>query len=165
MLEALEWLEDNCRESPVTEEVIKHYHRTIRGKDTPDGGQYRRETVAIYGSSVPRPTPEKIPPLMKYLELRFVSDEASLTRSGSVDSTLRLASMVHQKIAFIHPFKDGNGRVARLVMNHVLRRHRAGYSIFPPINESKRHFEVLEEAHRGNLDPLIGFSRAHMHEL
>ena len=75
------------------------------------------------------------------------------------DAALRAAAATHQRIAFIHPFDDGNGRVARLAMNLVLRSFDLGYVILPPISESKRHFDVLEEAHGGNLDPFVAFCR------
>ena len=46
---------------------------------------------------------------------------------------LALAALAHQKFVFIHPFVDGNGRVARLLMNLVLLRFGYPVTIIPPI--------------------------------
>jgi Fic family protein len=40
---------------------------------------------------------------------------------------VQLAAMVHAKFAIIHPFLDGNGRTARVLMNLIL--YRAGYPL------------------------------------
>ena len=59
---------------------------------------------------------------------------------------VKFAALSHQKFVFIHPFIDGNGRVARLIMNLALLR--AGYQIciIPPILRHE-YIESLELAH------------------
>jgi len=162
LLDALRWLEEHCSTLPVTEDVIKKYHVLISGSAVSDAGEYRKHKTSILGSEIARPAPDKIPALMKQLEIKLRQEELDAATTADASSIFRRAAVVHQRLAFIHPFRDGNGRVARLVMNHFLRRHKCGYSIFPPISESKAHFDALEEAHRGNLDPLVTFLRSCM---
>src|SRR5581483_383329 len=66
------------------------------------------------------------------------------------------AALAHHRLAAIHPFVDGNGRTARLVMNLILLR--AGY---PPTvilrANRQQYYRVLANADRGNDKPLINF--------
>jgi len=167
LLEALQWLEIHCRQRPVDEETIKHYHRVITPSHQ-DAGQYRKEQITILGSKIERPRPERVAPLIKQCILKLSQDEAEL--SGIPDqekqpAVLEIAAGLHQRIALIHPFRDGNGRVARLAMNHVLRRHGFEYVILPPMSESREHFDTLEEAHRGNMVPFLAFAKANLHRV
>ena len=67
-----------------------------------------------------------------------------------------LAAMAHHKLVEIHPFIDGNGRTARLVMNVILMR--AGYppAIIATINR-QQYYRVLSQADRNNPVPLVNF--------
>ena len=66
------------------------------------------------------------------------------------------AALAHYRLAAIHPFIDGNGRTARLVMNLVLMR--AGYppAVIEGINRRQYYF-VLEQADAGKPAPLVNF--------
>ena len=56
---------------------------------------------------------------------RFVTELPEIKKSLH---PVEYAAEIHHKLVMIHPFEDGNGRVARLLMNHALLR--AGY---PPV--------------------------------
>ncbi len=68
--------------------------------------------------------------------------------------SIEMAANIHYEINRIHPFTDGNGRVARLVMNLVLLQN--GY---PPViiknEEKEKYYDSLEKADNGNLKPFI----------
>lgn len=69
---------------------------------------------------------------------------------------IELASILHHKLVAIHPFDDGNGRTARLVMNIILLQ--AGYPLVVILkNDRKKYYEALSKADKGNLLPFIGF--------
>ena len=64
---------------------------------------------------------------------------------------VELAAQVHKDFVFIHPFIDGNGRVARLLTNLVLIQ--AGYLlvIIPPVVRAE-YISSLEKAHTDDAD-------------
>jgi len=167
LLEALQYLEANCKSSAVREETLCHYHRLIVGKTSTDAGAYRKGVISVIGSKVQRPPAQKVSALMKQLDLKLQEEQQRLDGlpSRTEPDVLGLAVAVHQRIAFIHPFTDANGRVARLAMTHLLRRYDLGYAIFPPVNESQDHWTALEEAHRGNLKPLTQFAERCLHRV
>jgi len=61
------------------------------------------------------------------------------------------AATLHKEFVFIHPFVDGNGRVARLLMNVALAQ--AGYiiAIIPPLRRAE-YINALEKAHKNDSD-------------
>ena len=60
-----------------------------------------------------------------------------------------LAAMVHHKLAWIHPFEDGNGRTARAVMNFILMKK--GYPMFfIPVEKRQEYYLTLETADKGD---------------
>lgn len=64
-----------------------------------------------------------------------------------------IASRAHHGLVAIHPFVDGNGHTARLLMNLVLLRH--GY---PPaclrVEDRPRYYDALEMAGHGDMSPI-----------
>jgi Fic family protein len=68
---------------------------------------------------------------------------------------IELATRFHHKLVSIHPFVDGNGRVARLLMNTILMQ--AGYTpAIIPFEEKKKYLEALQSADDGVYEPLFG---------
>ncbi len=69
---------------------------------------------------------------------------------------LEIASLLHYRFVRIHPFDDGNGRIARLLMNFVLMRK--GY---PPViirsAEKNDYLNALSKADAGDMDTFIDF--------
>ena len=62
-----------------------------------------------------------------------------------------LAADLHFGIVHVHPFKDGNGRTARLAMNlHLLQSGYPPLAIMPP--EKPEYIETLERAHLGDVE-------------
>ena len=108
--------------------------------------EYRSIGVMITGSELRPPEPLAIPGLMEVL-VRWMTQEDSL-------DVLVRAAVVHHKFTAIHPFVDGNGRVARLLMNLVLLR--GGYPIVNVRREERpRYYEALSYADLGLYSPLI----------
>ena len=112
---ALDWVKEQAKRGTrsLTEEDILHIHYLImKGIDDLNAGRYRVTPVRISGSMVVPPNPRKVPDLMnglaKWLKL-------------AIDlHPVELAAEAHYRLVTIHPFTDGNGRAARLLMNMIL---------------------------------------------
>lgn len=138
--EAFDRMYELAKGSITTEHDIKELHRLFYQRiDSTNAGDYRSVKAIITGSHYPLPTPEVIPALMK----EFVN---SLKEPYAECHPVVLAAKTHKEFVFINPFVDGNGRVARLLMNIVLIQ--AGYTIaiIPPILRSD-YIRLLEKAH------------------
>jgi Fic family protein len=163
LLEALRWLEENCRQRPLGEEVLRDYHRRVYQGAGGHAGEYRKGRISVIGSSIPRPASERIPALMKQLDLKLVEQQKAFDTATPVDEAalLKAAVDLYQRIGLIHPFADANGRVARLAMNHLLRRYGMAYVIYPPLSEVPELMGALQEAHLGRPELLAALASKH----
>lgn len=111
----------------ITEETIKKLHQLFYQKiDAEQGGQYRTIQVYISGTEYLPPSPEDVPQLMRHLTDQIHSSQTTL-------HPIELAAMAHKRLVDIHPFIDGNGRTARLLMNLILMNKGYGVVTIPPI--------------------------------
>jgi len=130
----------SAKKQDITESTILDLHQLILQKiDDTNAGRYRTVPVRIAGSTVIMPNAMKVPELMA----EFVS-WIQKTDAHSVTTAID----THYKLVSIHPFLDGNGRTARLLMNLLLIQ--AGY---PPAiirkEERKEYIESIEKAQLG----------------
>ena len=135
------------RKAKITEADILALHAAILDRiDQQNAGFYRREQVFITQSKHRPPKWQGVPKLMEK-----VVAELNSKRGGA--ATVESAVRIHHLVAWIHPFIDGNGRMARLLSN--LRLMRAG---FPPIilrrKVRKSYYDALESADEGDFRPL-----------
>lgn len=92
---------------------ILDIHSLILDKiDDINKGRYRTVAVRLRGSETILPNPLKVPELMGEF-INWLQNEKS-------DHPIKIAIDAHFKLASIHPFVDGNGRTARLLMNLLL---------------------------------------------
>jgi fido (protein-threonine AMPylation protein) len=104
---------------------------------------------------------------LKALDLKIRDCQSRFDANGGCEDSqlLRSAVELYYRIGTIHPFPDANGRVARLAMNHLLRRYGAGYVIFPPLSEPSPLWQSLMEAEQGRLDSLVAFANECRYEI
>lgn len=131
---------------PLTEHNLRQIHALVlKGIDDEEAGRYRLGQVRISGSEYVPPDALSVPALMQ----EFMS---WLNGDGQKLSTIERAALTHFQLVHIHPFADGNGRTARLLMNLLLMRD--GY---PPavIRREDRlaYYDALDQAHTGNTEP------------
>jgi Fic family protein len=158
LLAALAWLENQCKKSPLRESVILNYHRMVYSQDVANAGAYRRHHIKMEDNN-PAP-PLRIPQLMQQLDYWLAQEQQTLDAGSQTDSRLVLdfAVRTYYRIGLIHPFVDGNGRVARLAMNHLLRRYSLGYVIFPALAQSSPLWEILRSTNGNDLNSLVAFA-------
>lgn len=134
----------------VSEVLIRQLHQLVMLEtDREWAGKYRDANVIISGSDHTPPDALEVPGLMQSL-IRWIGNN-----QGKM-SPIELASIVHHKVVYIHPFFDGNGRTARIVMNIFLMQ--AGYPLMIVLkNDRKKYYSVLDKADKGDYQPLIRF--------
>ena len=113
---ALEWVMEQMARMPgeIPERDILRIHELIlKGIDDSNAGRYRDLPVRIAGSTVVLPNHRKVPQLMEEFA-------AWLQEKPTSAHPVELAAEAHYRLVTIHPFVDGNGRTARLLMNMML---------------------------------------------
>ncbi len=131
----------------VEEKDILELHAIILDQIDPQGaGFYRNSQVYLRGSRYIPPPAKEVPALMKDFVKGF----------GKGANPVEAAALAHFGLVHIHPFADGNGRVARLLMNLLLLKK--GYPVTVILRaERKKYIRCLELAHGGDLGPFLDF--------
>ncbi|WP_341739126.1 Fic family protein [Microcoleus sp. CAWBG640] len=117
----------------MNEWEIKQIHNLILRKINPDeAGSYRTLDVMAAGTNYRYPA--------HYLLSQLMGDFASWLNSESALNLhpVEYVSIAHYRFVSIHPFRDGNGRTARLLMNLLLIR--AGYPIVVIDNQIRNNY-------------------------
>jgi len=168
--EAINWVIDVVKgEYPLTENFIRELHKLLL-KDpyevdaiTPDGkptkkkvhvGEYKKTpnhvktvTGEIFRFATPEETPAKMTDLLNWYRSKIEEETIN---------PILLASEFHYKFISIHPFDDGNGRTARIIMNFILMKYG-----FPPTiiktEDKENYFAVLRLADAGNIEAFINY--------
>lgn len=148
------------KEMPLTQSFIRTLHRTLlRGdytvyRNLPGGvqtsytvhaGQYKtrpNSVITRYGDRFEYASPEETPALMTDLVDWYNKAEAE----GKL-TPVELAALFHYRYIRIHPFEDGNGRIARLIVNYILTKH--DYPMI--VVRSRLKSEYLEALHAADL--------------
>lgn len=135
------------KEVPFDKRTLLDIHSLVlHGIGKENAGAYRQEDVTISGSNFVPPMFLQVPQLMDGF---FEFYDANKDTMHPVE----LASELHERLVTIHPFIDGNGRTARLLMNLILIRHGYPMTILSSEND-KRHayYDSLEATQTGQ-DP------------
>lgn len=146
---ALDFLEDLASSSnqSITEGDIRQIHSFVLQEIHEEAGSYRTRPVAISGSKYKTPGPESIAPEMQALG-QWLSTVSEVKAQHGVFEAILYAAAAHAWLVYIHPFIDGNGRTARLLMNLILMRY--GYPIAIITKEDRlRYYDALEESQDG----------------
>lgn len=161
--------EAKLREKPMTQNFIRQLHKTLLCEDytvyrnLPGGiqtsyvihaGQYKtrpNSVITRYGDRFEYASPEETPALMTDLVDWYNAAEAS----GKY-TPVELAALFHYRYIRIHPFEDGNGRIARLMVNYILARHDWPMIVV----RSRKKKQYLEALHKADitvgLTPSVG---------
>lgn len=113
-----------------TETMLCELHRLFySGIDADRAGRYREHQVFITGTEYVPPAAREVPALME----GFV---AELNKQKNALHPVLFAAFAHRRLVDIHPFVDGNGRAARLLMNLIfVNRGYCVVSILPVLRQ------------------------------
>jgi Fic family protein len=168
--EAINWVMDVVKgDYPLTESFIRELHTLLLKESyevdaiTPDGkptkkrinvGSYKTsanhvqtKTGEIFYFATPEETPAKMYDLLVWYNEKIAEAQFN---------PILLASEFHYKFIRIHPFDDGNGRTARILMNFILMKYD-----YPPViiktDDKANYFGVLQLADAGNIEAFIEY--------
>ena len=145
----------------MTQNFIRQLHKTILREDytvyrtLPGGmitsyvvhaGQYKtrpNSVITRYGNRFEYASPEETPALMADLVEWYNEAEAS-----EEYSPVELSALFHYRYIRIHPFEDGNGRIARLLVNYILARHNWPMIVV----RSRVKQDYLEALHQSDIE-------------
>ncbi|MGB7520868.1 MAG: Fic family protein [Spirulinaceae cyanobacterium] len=138
--DAINYIETLARkDSLVGEWEIKQIHNLILRAIAPEeAGKYRQLDVKAAGTSYVYPAHYLLPQLMTEF-VSWLNSEAKQTLHP-----IEYATLAHFRFVSIHPFRDGNGRTARLLMNLLLLQ--TGYPVVV-ISNQIRHEYINAVAH------------------
>jgi len=142
---------------PIDASLVKSIHKLMM-KNVDDyndyddrPGRYRSNMVVIGDSNRQVPKPEDVPKLIKKLVNNYYHD---------LDQNIHpieCMAIFHHGFERIHPFRDGNGRTGRAILDYMLRLHRFP-PIYIPLKLRETYFSALKEANViSNYTPLINF--------
>lgn len=152
--------EASNRKEPLTQNFIRTLHHTLLREDyteyrtLPNGvqtsfvihaGQYKtrpNSVITRYGDRFEYASPEETPALMSDLVDWYNGEE----ERGEL-TPVELAALFHYRYIRIHPFEDGNGRIARLMVNYILSRHNWPMIVV----RSRKKQEYLEALHQTDI--------------
>jgi Fic family protein len=136
--QAYDFLYEIIENRQITETIIKKLHRLFYYRINDEhAGQYRSVQVYITGSKYPLPKPEMLAQLMSDFIQKYQNIDGQ-------EHPVRIAALMHKDFAYLHPFIDGNGRVARLLMNLVLLQHGYTIALIPPLLRAE-YSQALEK--------------------
>ena len=132
------------RRQPVGERDLLDLHaRVLRNIDDTWAGRYRQTRVFITGSPIIPPSHVHVPELM----VKFITGLLAVS-----EHPVKIAADAHYEFAKIHPFVDGNGRTARLLMNLLLLQRDYPLAIIPA-DQRTAYITAMDDADRGDRLP------------
>lgn len=126
-------------------QIILYWHKQLFAETKPAiAGKIRTHQVWISGSRFTPPSPVEVWLLIREFFRWYGRVKTHL-------HPVELAAAVHLRFVTAHPFTDGNGRVSRLLMNFVLKKH--GYPLLDiPYGDRRGYYNALERSQVKNTD-------------
>ncbi len=124
-------------------ELLTIHNLILRGIYPEEAGKYRTVPVSISGSKHTPPQPYLVEKQMEDYFLWYAQNRSFL-------HPVVLAAEMHERLVTIHPFIDGNGRTARLIMNLILLQN--GFviaNIKGDLSTRMDYYKGLEEVQSG----------------
>ena len=145
---AIKYLEKVTRRALREQDILVLHQIIMKGVDD-EAGRFRAAEARIAGAGFMPPPAYEVQHLIGKLVDWCNIDPDELR-------PIELAAILHHRFVWIHPFHDGNGRVARLLMNLALTR--SGYPIAVILNvDRSKYYNTLKKADDGNPTSFVNF--------
>jgi len=112
-------------------------------------GNYRNHNVRISGSDWIPPSHDKIKGEIKKLFPWYYGARKNL-------HPVELGAVLHNKLVRIHPFSDGNGRTARVVMNWILLKNNIPM-FYIELRDKKHYYDAIEKGDKGDDEAFVHY--------
>ena len=144
--------------NPSSISDLKKIHRIMTYRTVKESGEFRKGDEGVFSGDkciFVAPPPDMINGLMKDL-LSWIK------KNEGIVHPLIMAAVFHYEFVFIHPFADGNGRMARLWHTVILYRWRNVFEFIPLESQIERfqddYYDAIAKCHvNGNSDVFIEF--------
>ncbi|MBF0311157.1 MAG: Fic family protein [Magnetococcales bacterium] len=129
--DALTMIHQNAADMPPTENIVRQLHQTLMRYTPAGGGQYKQAANDIVEKdatgTISRIRLRTVTPALTATAMSALHDGfAAALEAGEIEPVLLIPLYIHDFLC-IHPFPDGNGRVARLMT--LLLLHRLGFDV------------------------------------
>jgi Fic-DOC domain mobile mystery protein B len=154
ILEAEIWAFQHKHKDILTEAFIRKLHKRMFGDVWRWAGKFRRtaKNIGIDAWQIAG-------------ELRLLLDDTRYWIDHQTYAPDEIAARFHHKLVWIHPFPNGNGRLARMMTDLLLKqmghpRFTWGRLNLVELSETRNAYvSALKAADQGNLAPLLTFVR------
>lgn len=155
------------KERPLTEQFIRQLNDCLLVRPfwkeaiTNDGQATRKQIIPGQYKTTPNSvrlqngeifhyaSPDEVPIKMQELVDWY-------NQNSAVENPIFLAALLHYKFVCIHPFDDGNGRIARLLMNYVLLKNNYPMVVIKS-DKKKEYLAALNHADVGEVDAFVNY--------
>jgi len=149
--EAIEFVERLVdARSELAEGVVLQLHKLVMSNIVEDAGHYRTIGVRVTGATF-------MPPPSSEVKLRMDELLKWLRENPDELTPIELATVFHHRFVQIHPFSEGNGRIARLLMNALLMKGGYPFIAIVPKLDRPKYLKTLMEADLGNASSFVNF--------
>ena len=145
--EAIEFVESLASDNYLLNklDILSVHHLILQKIEKEFSGKLRTSGVRISGANFVPPNALKVD--------EFVSELINFANNSEMDILIKSA-IFHHRFVWIHPFFDGNGRTARLLLNLILMKNG-----FPPAiilkNDRKKYYDALNQANNQEYSKLL----------
>lgn len=126
------------------QEILKLHELFFQQIDPDNAGKYRQQNVIITGTDF-------LPPDYKDVPMAMKNHIENINRKPADQHPLEWGSDLHAEFESIHPFKDGNGRIGRLLLSILTMKNGYCPVIIPPV----RRAEYISSLQRTNKRDLL----------
>ena len=139
--------------SVLSSDLIKTWHRQWLGAIYPWAGEER--SVNLSKGDFHFAAASQIPSLLHKLDQDYLSQLTPCTELAD-EALIQAISVVHVEFILIHPFREGNGRIARLIADVMASQAGYGTLDYTPWDENKAdYFAAIQAGLAMDYEPMM----------